>query len=475
MRRSLSRLAATLNKTQAPWQHVAFLTLIAAYFLIFPIYRGFFPLEIAPQEAWNAYHQDAAMSTGPLYGPPNSLFVNNYPPLSFYAIGLIASYLGDALYVGRALSVGATRGLGIIIGLSLTQLGAGRTAAAIGGAWFVATMASAFHQFVGMNEPQLLSQLMMGCALAWFLSRGARGLNIEAPILVMVIATFWKHNVIAIPVSVLGWVFLHHRRRALRPLLVAVFGLSCGLALCIAIYGDAFIANVFMARKYTPHRMLFSLGRLQSVAPALIIWAIWAWRDRVNPFAQFTALWIGVALVLHLVQWLAEGVTNNSAFDLVIASSIGLGMAYDQAAILAARSRWSTEGIRAIIMVIVAFRLIATSHIEPALIMFDPGYRQTVSQHAALARAEAERVAAIPGSVFCANNKVVCRMAGKQPVFFEDFFLEHTAILGAMKPEALPEVLKRRGITYATIDHRAEADSIRRDLLARILGGEQWN
>jgi hypothetical protein len=58
----------------------------------------------------------------------------------------------------------------------------------------------------------------------------------------------------------------------------------------------------------------------------------------------------------------------------------------------------------------------ATGRIEPALILFDPNYRALVSDHAAVVRAEAARVAAIPGRVGC-NTKVVCRMAGKAFVF----------------------------------------------------------
>ena len=79
-----------------------FLTLIAAYFLIFPIYRGFFSIEIGPNESWNAYHQDAALGAGPLYPAPGALIVNDYPPISFYVISWIVSWTGgDALFVGR--------------------------------------------------------------------------------------------------------------------------------------------------------------------------------------------------------------------------------------------------------------------------------------------------------------------------------------------------------------------------------------
>src|ERR1700722_15509924 len=91
---------------------VAILAVVAAYFLIWPVWRAFFPLEIGPTEGWNAYHQDAAFTAG-LYPPAGTLTVNNYPPLSFYAVAALAKLVGgDSLYVGRALTILATLGIG---------------------------------------------------------------------------------------------------------------------------------------------------------------------------------------------------------------------------------------------------------------------------------------------------------------------------------------------------------------------------
>lgn len=465
-------LAVNEPKTRGGW-HVALIALIAAYILIFPLYRGFFPLEIAPNEGWNAYHQDAALGAGPLYPPAGQLITNNYPPLSFYAIGWIATWVGDALFVGRALSVVATFGLGCIIAVIIRQFGAGWIAAALGGAWFVATMAGPFGQFVAMNDPQLFGQFLMACALAWFLARDARGLSAEPPILLMVVAGFWKHNIVAIPVTVLLWLLLRDGRRALRPCLVALGGVVVGLALCVAIYGDAFVANLMVPRQYTLGRMLLSLGRLQFVAPALTLWAIWAWRERDTNAARFTALLIGIAAVAHIVQWSADAVVNNSQFDLVIATAIGLGLAYDRAAALAGSKRWSRGRVRTIIVAVVSLRLLASGEIAPALILFDPHYRNVVSEHAAVARQEALRVAAFHGLVGC-SNKLVCRMAGK-PFVFDDFKVEQMINRGAITPTELPQLLQERGIVFVNIDPRAQANSIKRDVFMKMFGGQRWD
>ena len=85
---------------------VALLAMLAAYFMVWPVWRAGFPIEIAQNEGWNAYHADAAMGSAPLYPATDTLIVNNYPPLSFYVVGEIAKATGiDALYVGRVMSL----------------------------------------------------------------------------------------------------------------------------------------------------------------------------------------------------------------------------------------------------------------------------------------------------------------------------------------------------------------------------------
>src|SRR5579862_6718256 len=122
-----------------PRAQVATLSLVGAYFLLWPLWRIPFPLEIAPTEGWNAYFADAAGGAAPLYPPPGMLIVNNYPPLSFYLLGYAEKVFGDALYIGRVLSLLATQGTGAFIYRIVRQLDAGRLSGTIAGIWFVAT------------------------------------------------------------------------------------------------------------------------------------------------------------------------------------------------------------------------------------------------------------------------------------------------------------------------------------------------
>src|ERR1700730_16883214 len=86
--------------------YVICLATVAVYFLIWPIWRAQFLVEIWPTEGWNAYFQDAAAAGLRLYPDPAGFVGNNYPPLSFYAIGLIGKLTDvDNLFVGRCVLI----------------------------------------------------------------------------------------------------------------------------------------------------------------------------------------------------------------------------------------------------------------------------------------------------------------------------------------------------------------------------------
>ncbi len=421
---------------------IALLALLALYFLVWPVWRAQFPMEIAQNEGWNAYHADAAMGGGALYPSPDTLVVNNYPPLSFYALGLLGRVFGDPLYVGRVLSLLATLGLGALIGKVVLQLGGGRAAAAIAGLWFVATMARSYNRFVGMNDPQLAGQFVMVAALAWFLARDRAGKSAEPAILLMVAAGFWKHNIIAIPATVLLWLLIRDWRRALRPIAVGVAAAVFGLAVCVVVYHDVFLANLLTPRPSRIMRAISGIGRSQWILPALAIWAIWAWAERKTFAARFTGLHIGIAFAVYLAQWTGEAILDNAQFDLVIATAIGLGVAFDRAAATAFARRFGVDAARAVV-----------------------AYRAEFYANAQATRQEAARVAAIPGPVAC-DYKVVCRMAGK-PFVYDDFRAEMIVATGASHGLDERGLMRQHGLTYFQNDPRSGIEALHRALVGK--------
>jgi hypothetical protein len=443
------------------WQ-ITILAVLAVWFMVWPVWRAGFPIEIAQNEGWNAWHADAAMGAAPLYPATDTLIINNYPPLSFYVVGALAQVFGDALYVGRVLSLLAVAGVGILIAVVIRQLGGGGAGAAVGALWFVAVMARSFTRFIGMDDPQLTGHALMMGALAWFLDREQRGRSAVPPILAMAAAGFYKHNIVAVPVTTLAWLAIKEWRRAVAPAAIGAAAAALGLAICVAVYGDVFLANLLTPRPYRLMRVINGLGRLQWILPALVLWGIWVAAEPASNAGRFTKAFIAVAFAAFVVQWGGEAILDNAQFDLVIATAVGLGLAFDRAGKTRFAQHHGLTAARTVIVLVVAARLLATLRIEPALVLFSPDYRAEYFANAQVVRDDAARVAAIPGPVAC-DFKVVCRLAGK-PFSYDDFRAEMLVATGASGGLDVDGLIRVHGLTRFSGDPRDGIEALFRTI-----------
>src|SRR5262249_33895338 len=162
---------------------------------------------------------------------------------------------------------------------------------------------------------QIAAQLIMVAALSWFLAREKADRSAEPPILLMVLAGFWKHNIVAIPATAIVWLWMRHGWRAWRAAAGGVAGAGRRGAVWIVVFGDVFVANLLTPRPWRLMRAIGGVGRTQWILPALAIWALWAWSERNTVAARFTALHVGIALIVFLAQWTGEDVLDNAQFD----------------------------------------------------------------------------------------------------------------------------------------------------------------
>jgi hypothetical protein len=416
-------------------------------------------MEIWGNEGWNAYHADAAMrGAAQLYPPADGLTANNYPPLSYYVMGWLGLLFGDPLYVGRALSIVSTLAIGAAAAAVVRQCGGSRVGAMLAGFWFVATLARFFEFYVGMNEPQLFGLAVMSAGFAWFWKRHAEGRAVEPAVLVMVLAGFIKHNFIALPLTALIWLWLDNWRLGLRATLAGAAVSALGLAICAFMFAPYFIPDLLFPRTTHLARALSTLGRLQFILPAMVLWAIWAWHERRTKVARLTGLLMGTAFVLCLVQKSGAGVDENAQFELIFATAIGIGIAYDGLLRNPLRSGWQPQAISAVVLGILIVRLLISSRLEFAYVLFSPQYRALAAEHAAITHAEAARTAAIPGPVAC-SNLVVCRMAGK-PFVYDHFLVTQLVETGRMTWAQVEQLARRKAIVKDETDKRANITSL---------------
>jgi hypothetical protein len=264
-------------------------------------------------------------------------------------------------------------------------------------------------------------------------------------LLLMVAAGFWKHNVVAIPLTAVVWLLLCNGREAIRPVVASTAAAAAGLLLCTAIYGRAFPDNLFATREYALAHVIGHIGHLQWFAVALVIWGSWAWSALTTRAARFTVLHVAIGLATCLLQWSGHGVGRNAEFDLVIALGIGIGVAFERIGTSLLAQRIGVGPSRDLLLVLLVMRLVVSDRQGSALVLFSPEFRMRMHAVQQAARDDVGRVAAIKGDVFC-SNKVVFRAAGK-PFAVDEFKMEELVATGKMTEDEISALLRSRNIT----------------------------
>jgi hypothetical protein len=437
--------------------YLALLSLAAAYFLAWPLWRAQFLIEIWPTEGWNAYFQDAAAAGLPIYPAADSLVGNNYPPLSFYAIGLIGKVLAaDNLYVGRVVSFVALASIAIEIFLCVRILVGGRAGAAIGALWYLAIMARNSTIYIGTNDPQLGGEAIMGAALVWFLHCCRAGRSPTPALLLMVVGGFWKHNIIAIPVTAVSWLFISRSRYALRATLTSAAACMIGLACCVVVVGTDFPSNLLANRQYALSNLIGNIGHLQWSGLAFLIWSAWAFSARQSEAARFTALQIGTALLSCILQWFGHSVGGNAEFDLILALGVGIGVVFTRVEALWLAQRIGTGRTRDLMIAALLLRLVVSDRQETALLILSTDFRSSLTTRQRNIISDSARVAAMDGDVAC-DVKIVCRLA-KKPFVVDEFKVEELIVTGKATTADVAAMLRARQITSFAHTQPPQAD-----------------
>jgi hypothetical protein len=438
--------SAASNANYRTFIYLTLLSLTAAWFLAWPIWRAQFLIEIWPTEAWNGYFQDAAAGGLPLYPAADGLVGNNYPPLSFYAIGFLGKALGiDNLFVGRAVSVIALLAIAIEIFLCIRVLVGGRAGAAVGALWYLAVMARHQTIYVGANDPQLAGEAIMGAGLVWFLLCCRAGRSPVPALLLMVVAGFWKHNMIAIPATAIAWLFISESRYAVRATIISAAACVIGIAVCVVVFGSDFLPNLLANRQHALSNLVGNIGHLQWPALALLIWGGWAFDDRASSAAKFTTLHVGFGLAACILQWFGHGVARNAQFDLFLALGIGVGAAFTRIETTWLAKRIGARRSRDAMIAVLLIRLIASDRQETALLILSSDFRSAIHANQRNVLNEAAQVAAMPGDVAC-GNKVVCRLARK-PFVADEFKLEELVLTGNATEADVASMLDARHVS----------------------------
>ncbi|MCF7729959.1 MAG: glycosyltransferase family 39 protein [Chthoniobacterales bacterium] len=399
----------TFFKRAFSWSLVL-LTIIAAISMLWSIQRSFLGVMINSNEGWNAFFGDAAMGKMQLYPSPDELITNNYPPLSFYIVGSLGKILGDTILAGRLLSLLAIGVISIFIAQIIKKLSitSGKLASSlqgrlIGVTYFIGTLTIFFKWYVGANDPQLLAQAIMIIGFSLFIKAMEQERNYWIAIFVMVIAGFFKHNIITMPLTIMLWLLLQKKWKVF--FFCSFFALSLiilGFAICLGAYGFDFYYNFTSPRSCLLFKVSHAFSDLGALSVGLLFWFFTSWKFRKESSVHLVSLMVFIALIVGFVQRLGNGVFVNAQFDLVIALSIGLGIAFT----LCSRDHCYLLQLIGIIALALFFLL------EPSfLYIFSPSYHRRLAESEQIMKDHIEMVRAMPGDVFC--ESYVAYRAGK--------------------------------------------------------------
>jgi hypothetical protein len=313
-----ARLSAIL------WGGIAALTLalLVRNILAIPVLA---PLD--PNEGWNAAHTLSLLAKHALYPPPQSLMVNNYPPLSFYLVDALSRLTGDAVIAGRILALLSFLGTCGGIALVLRQMGCSAHGQLFAVLFFAATLLIASN-YVGMDDPQLLGHAVQLAALLLLLRE-----KILTAALIFAASLFIKHNLLALPLAATAWLFWRDQRAARRFLLCGTTAMGLGLVLFRLLYGANLLTLLASPRLLSLANVQFGITHLWWAALPLAALVILR-----GPWKGFCLFYAGAALIFGLGFSAGGGVDVNVFFDLAIACALVLGL-------LPQSSRWPSAAL----------------------------------------------------------------------------------------------------------------------------------
>ncbi len=297
---------------------LAVLPLLTRNLLAIPVIA---PLD--PNEGWNAAHALALVAGQALYPPPQSLMVNNYPPLSFYLVAGLARHGHDPIVIGRWLSMLAfvATSAGITAALRLMRCHVG---AAVFGGLFFAALLLITSDYAGIADPQLLGHALQMAALLLLLRE-----NLIASALLFAVSLFVKHNLLALPLAGGLWLIWQDYRAGFSFLLWTA-AMVLALLIAFQLHFHLSLLDQLASARLWSFANLFRAGTHLWWVLLPLAAATGIWPDRAS---LLCGLYGAIALVLGLGFAGGDGVDANSFFDLGIALSLTLGLAMD-------RGRW---------------------------------------------------------------------------------------------------------------------------------------
>lgn len=417
----------------------------------YPLARAFWDIEIDVNEGWNAYHQVRALSGLPLYRLDSPLVANNYPPLSFYLVGMFGEIVGDPVLAGRLASLSGLAAIALASGSIVRSAGGQWTEALLAIATLLLLFATVATDYLGMNDPQLLGQAFVMAGLAVYLGGAPTGARVLAVAALFSAGLLIKHNLLAVPVLVTADLLLRGPGRARLAYLgagLALGGLSLGLLW--GLEGRAFLDQILAPREWSLDRAFLmtiqTLTRIQ--APLAVVALLLLLGERRRPDGLILA-YLGLGLGQAALFAGGAGTDVNLYFDVFIALAVGAGLALHGLA-----GRAPPSGIR--IGLALAANAGALIQVPLVLGLFAVDVGGDLDYRERRFRADVAYLESVPGPALCQSH-LLCFRAGR-PMLYDSFNADQAMAVGRLPADSLTGMLRRHEIAVFQVSDLRQSD-----------------
>ena len=385
-------------------------------------------------EGWDAVNAARVFGPGPLYPPPDSMFSNNYPPLSFLLSATLGKLVGSEMLAGRILTVVGFAFVTGAVPLILRKLGASLPAALLAGGWFLATEAALGTAYIGAADPQWLGHAFSVAALLVYVSGEATPSRRLGVVGLAAAAGMVKIIYLAIPAAIAAHVLLYAPRTLPRWIVTGLVVGGVAVLACLLTVGMPMVWSIVsleQARTFSPPKMVAQLlTHLWLFAPALagaVLLLALGWRDRR---VVLVLLYVAAAWPPAIFFGGGNGTSASVYFEPAIALALTVGLLLTR---LDLRKGATTSVMALLLLSWTPGAAFARAWPERR------AFHATLRQQIADADREVAFLRAAPGPVFC-DTLALCYWAGK-PQDIDSWSLGYKIRKGIVPAKRLTDLL----------------------------------
>jgi hypothetical protein len=433
--------------------------------LSYPVMRLGYYYQINYNEGWNVYHDREAINGHTLYGNPatNPIAPVNYPPLSFYIVGLAGFISGNYLIAGRILSLGSLF-LFSLAGVLILRFSDIRWIPAVfSGLAMLALFSTYAQEYVGMNDPQMLAHAITVAGLLIYILRGKTISGLAATALILNMGLFTKHNILPVTIAVTLDILFRSRNRFF--LWLGFFTLSFIVidALFAFQSGGFFLDQILIGRGYNTDRTISQLNKLDIPFLLTALTAGWTALTLLSESKlRIFSFYLAISALAGLYFSGGSGTNINMFFDLFIAIGFLLGIALHHLQMFTVQypaiHKVGFWLLPPLVVAVLLFHIpdrLPKSNSHHLLQLFQDNFLQ-----------DAAYLKSTPGQAFC-ENLLLCFTADKQ-LIMDPFLASEMAITGVLDENLILQIFETRQFSMVQLNKQLTDEQLKANKYSSI-------